>query len=205
MPPPAPITINESRQLLVEGRSPELFFQHLLPKIGLVGIQLQNFGGLAELPRFLRLLRNDAGFSTVVTSLGIARDAEASATAAHQSICRALRAAGLPEPPQPLVGAAGPPKVSVFLFPDCASAGMLEDLCIQAISGDPAVRCLDDYFDCLNKQGIPTPSPLPKARLQAFLASRARPGLLLGQAAAAGYFPWQHPAFDPMKQFLHAL
>jgi hypothetical protein len=205
MPPLPPSTITASRQLLVEGRSAELFFQALMPAIGLTGFQLQNFGGIADLPRFLRLLRNDPGFGPGVTALAIVRDAEASALTAQASICTALRGAGLPEPAQLMVPAVGPPSVSVFLFPDSSSPGMLEDLCLQAISADPAVQCVDAYFDCLQQQGITTPSPLAKARLQAFLASRPRPGLLLGQAAGAGYFPWQHPALDLLKQFLHGL
>jgi hypothetical protein len=161
--------------------------------------------GIADLPRFLRLLRTDPGFGTTVTSLGIARDAETSTSSAFQSVCSALGGAGLAQPQKLLTPVAGPPTVAVFLFPDCTGPGMLEDLCLQAVVADLAVKCVDEYFDCLQKQGIPAPSPLAKARLQAFLASRTKPGLLLGQAAVAKHFPWQHPAFDLLKQFLHAL
>jgi hypothetical protein len=200
---PSPKTITGPRQLLVEGRSPELFFEAMFPAIGLTNIQLQNFGGIGDLSRFLRLIRNDPGFGTLVLAIGIIRDAEANASSAHQSVCSALNSAGLPEPIQPFVSVAGPPRVSIFCFPDCASPGMLEDLCLQAVIKDSAIPCVNDFFDCLKRQGTAIPTPLAKARLQAFLASRPRPGLLLGQAAADNYFPWQDPAFDHLKHFLH--
>ena len=44
-----------------------------------------------------------------------------------------------------------------------------------------------------------------KARLQAYLAALPRPGLRLGEAAEAGVWPWEHPAFDPLIAFLRAL
>jgi hypothetical protein len=172
---------------------------------GISVIQILIFGGFADLPRFLRLIRNDPGFGTQVLALGIIRDAEASASSAHQSVCSALNRAGLPEPTQSFVSVAGPPRVSIFCFPDCASPGMLEDLCLQAVIKDVAISCVNDFFDCLKQQGAASPTPLAKARLQAFLASRPRPGLLLGQAAADNHFPWQNPAFDYLKHFLHSL
>jgi hypothetical protein len=46
---------------------------------------------------------------------------------------------------------------------------------------------------------------MPKAKLHAFLASRPKPDLLLGQAAHTGYLPWDSSAFDLLKQFLQAL
>ncbi|MFL5241496.1 MAG: DUF3226 domain-containing protein [Gemmataceae bacterium] len=200
---PAPITIRAPRQLLVEGKSPELFIGAMLPSIGLSDIQIHDFGGIGDLRTFLKLLKNDPGFGTQVMALGIIRDAEGSSSSAHQSVCSALKAAGLPEPPKPLFSCGGKPRVSAFFFPDCASPGMLEDLCLQAVAKDPAINCVDDYFDCLRKQSVASPTPLAKARLQAFLASRSRPNLQLGQAAAASYFPWQDPAFDLLKHFLH--
>jgi hypothetical protein len=36
------------------------------------------------------------------------------------------------------------------------------------------------------------------------LASRPRPGLRLGEAAEASIWPWDHPAFEPLKAFLNA-
>ena len=44
-----------------------------------------------------------------------------------------------------------------------------------------------------------------KARVQAFLASRPKHVVHLGLAAYKGYWPWDDPAFDHVKQFLCTL
>ena len=90
-------------------------------------------------------------------------------------------------------------------LPDCANPGMLETLCLEAVGDDPAVPCVQQYLACLEQRGLDPPGNLHKARLHAFLASRPRPQLLLGQAAHAGYWPWSSPAFDLVKEFLRAL
>jgi hypothetical protein len=205
MPAMLPRPILHAKQLLVEGRSPELFCEALVQWLNLADVQLQNFGGITDLPGFLRVLRNEPGFAMQVASLGIIRDAEANSTGAFQSVCSALRGASLPEPPQPLAVAPGPPAVSVFILPDCSGADMLEDLCLQALSGDLAMPCVDEFFACLQRQAVPLPTVMPKALLQAFLASRPRSDMQLGRAAQAGYFPWACPVFDMLKQFLQAL
>ena len=82
---------------------------------------------------------------------------------------------------------------------------MLETLCLQAVSGDPAMPCVRQYFECLQGKGVSLPRNLPKARLHTFLSSRETPDLLLGQAAREGYFLWDNPAFDQLKEFLRAL
>jgi hypothetical protein len=44
-----------------------------------------------------------------------------------------------------------------------------------------------------------------KARVQLFLAPRPRVPRLVGEAADAGHWPWEHPAFQPLLTFLRAL
>lgn len=83
--------------------------------------------------------------------------------------------------------------------------GALEDLCLQSVTQDPAMLCVGVYFQCLQKQGLPMPSNLPKARVQAFLASRQEAGKRLGEAAQAGYLPWDDKAFEPVRNFLQQL
>lgn len=82
---------------------------------------------------------------------------------------------------------------------------MLETLCLQAVVSDPAIKCVDRYLECVAKRMGSLPGNRDKARLHAFLSSRPKPDLLLGQAASAGYFRWDHPAFDHVKQFLLGL
>ena len=83
---------------------------------------------------------------------------------------------------------------------------MLEDLCLAAVADDPAIQCVDEYFICLDQQGISQKEiVIAKARLHAFLASRERPGLRLGEAAEKNDIPLDNPVFEPVTKFLRQL
>jgi hypothetical protein len=97
------------------------------------------------------------------------------------------------------------PKVAVMILPDASTGGMLETVCLSAVERDPVMPCVREYLACVAKSGSPPPGNTEKARLHAFLASRPKPHLRLGQAAWAGYFPWGSPAFDAMKRLLKAM
>lgn len=83
---------------------------------------------------------------------------------------------------------------------------MLEDLCLASVADDPAMRCVDKYFRCLEEQNLVQKEiAIPKARLHAFLASRERPGLRLGEAAEKNDIPLHSPVFEPVVNFLRQL
>lgn len=197
--------ISFSKVLLVEGQTPFQFFKAFLKHLTLdKQIEIRNFGGVKDFSAFLRALVGTDGFDKVLT-LGIVRDAEDNARSAFDSVRDSLSRAKLSPPSAPMVLSQGLPAVAVFILPDCTNPGMLETLCLENISGDSAISCIDDFFACLQKAAIALPQNLDKARIQAFLASREKSELLLGQAAHAGYLNWQHPAFANLKQFLQSL
>jgi hypothetical protein len=199
---PDPTEINRPVQLLVEGRDALVFFSAFLRYLGITAIQLQNFGGINELGPFLKALRDSPGFLERVGCLGVIRDAESDPGAAFQSVCSALRNAGLPVPPRPRTRAGADPSIAVLILPDEGTDGMLETLCLRAVAEDPARPCVDDYFTCLSETLTALPRNLHKAKIHAFLASRPKSDLQLGQAASAGYFDWANPAFGEVRQFL---
>lgn len=202
---PKPKDMDKPRQLVVEGRDAEEFFKALLSYMGLAEIQVQNFGGKDELPGFLKALKSMSGFINWVISIGVVRDADNNPGDAFQSVCGALRKAALAVPIKPEEFEGNSPKVTVLILPNTEESGMLETLCLQSVKNDPAMQCVDEYFDCMSKRLTDLPNNMYKAKAQAFLASRTRPGLLLGQAANAGYWPWDNPVFDHVKRFLRAL
>lgn len=133
------VRIEKSRVLVVEGRDEELFFTAFIDnckdKLNLPDIQILPVGGKSRLPGNLKALVKSPGFSEII-SLGIVRDADEDARAAFQSVCSALRSAGLSAPPAPLVSAGSNPSVSVIILPGDNNPGMLEDLCLPfAYSG----------------------------------------------------------------------
>lgn len=202
--PPPPISL--SRLLLTEGDTPMHFFEALLRHLGKAHeVEIRNFRSISQLRPTLLDLAQTAEFQTLVTSVGVVRDAEDDAAAALRSVEGALQAAGLAP------GRAPPIKTSVFILPNNAGPGMIETLCMQAVDGEPALAaasaCTAQFFACLGKGGIalPTEPKLAKNRAQAYLATRTDVQLFPGQAAYKGHWPWDNPVFDALKQFLQAL
>jgi hypothetical protein len=199
-----PKEISYPKQLLVEGRDTEVFFLALIRTLSLGDIQLQNFGGKDELADFLSALVASPGFKTKVNSLGVVRDADNDALSAFRSVCSGLRKSKLTVPKEPAVIFDGNPRVGVFILPNAESRGMLETICLDSVSNDPAMVCISEYFRCLEDVGL-VPSNIDKAKVQAFLASRQKPGLRLGQAASKGYWQFSNQIFDNLKRFLISL
>lgn len=206
-----PYEIILPKQLFVEGRDDEEFFKALLHKMGLTeDVQVSNYGGANNLLNFLRAVLSTPGPQGLLfqefISLGITRDAEAGDPAdAFRSVCSALNKVGLAVPSriEELVGSK--PKVGVLILPDANTKGMLEDLCLRSIASHPAMRCVEEYFNCLKQQLVSLPGNMPKAQVQAFLASRFEYASNLGVAAQKGYWPWDNPAFEHIKRFLESL
>jgi hypothetical protein len=195
------IIISEPNILIVEGDEDKLFFEALIEHLRLPKIQVMSIGGKTQIRRNLKTLTISSGFS-MVRFLQIIRDADEDPPAAFQSVRDALQAANLPVPDSPVVVAGRQPSVAVMILPDESTQGALEDLCLQAVAPDPAIACVKQYFLCLEQQGLQLPKNVSKAKVHAFLASRAEADKRLGEAAQAGYWPWNSNAFDQLKNFL---
>lgn len=221
-----PATIEHSVQLLVEGNDPRNFFEAFIEHLGLAGIQVQNFGGVNELNRFLQGFVLEPGFGRV-RSIGIVRDAERpvdgsstveeSATQelrAFQSVRTSLRNANrsrqtpsgaeLPVPDRPEERAGDRPSVSVLILPGDGGDGMLETLLCRTIAGTGVDRCIDRFFQCTEESGSPIHRP-DKARARAYLATTPDPHLSVGVAAKRNRWNLDHEAFDGVRRFLRSL
>ena len=196
--------IDSGRQLLVEGRQDVQFFGAFLRYLEIHDTQVRDYEGKDNLLRYLRAFTGLVGFPQV-ESIGIVRDADDSAQSALQSVLGSLRYAGLPEPADFALPAAGPPRVSIFIMPDNSGNGALEKLCLSALADETAMSCVDEFLQCVNDRTGGGPRDADKARIHAFLASREDPELRLGEAAQRGYIPWNHPAFTDLAQFLRDL
>lgn len=199
--------LTAGKLVAVEGKDDLNLLSALRDHLGIQDMEIRHLGGKSSYSAKLRALSITPGFMSVV-SFGVMRDADSSASAAFQSVCDALRNSGLPVPAKPLVPTETPegkPRVVVLVVPHGASNGMLEDICLQSVGQDPAMACVDTYFECLLRGLGKIPTNLSKAKVHAFLSSRDQPDLRLGEAACAKYWPWCHEAFDHVRQFLSLL
>lgn len=213
---PKPARFANPRLLIVEGKDEEVFLSWFIRQMNryqaeISGIDVWQRGGKHRLSASIKALQMTPGFDdqdNTVSSLGIVRDADEDASGAFQSVCHALREARLPVPERPMSPVGEHPRITVMIIPGIERTGMLEDLCLDSVREDPAMPCIEQYFECLSQaladQEIPKNSA--KAWVQTYLASRKSSVRDLGIAAQKGYWgDWDHPAFEMIRSFLEVL
>jgi hypothetical protein len=203
--PVSPIQITRPKLLLGEGVDEVRFFKAYLAHLNIGDVQVVDYGGKSKLSAFLQTLTTPVPGFAGLTSLAVTRDADANPAGAFQSICAALQGAGLPAPAGHGQAAGANPRVHVFVLPDGVSSGMLESLCLESVKSSPAFACVGSYFSCAIRTAGRQPNNLHKAFLHVWLASEVEPDKRLGEAAEAGYWPWNSSAFDALRQFLLGL
>nr|VFK31981.1 MAG: hypothetical protein BECKMB1821G_GA0114241_10997 [Candidatus Kentron sp. MB]VFK35067.1 MAG: hypothetical protein BECKMB1821I_GA0114274_10987 [Candidatus Kentron sp. MB]VFK77144.1 MAG: hypothetical protein BECKMB1821H_GA0114242_11037 [Candidatus Kentron sp. MB] len=204
----------ESRWLLaVEGQDERNFFEAMLRQLGIQGVQLADIGGKDKFKAKFSTLYNLAGFQKV-RSLGFVRDAEdKEANAAFSSICSILKKYALPIPNAVNTVIEGKNnkgkniRIGIFIMPNNADRGMLEDLCLESAQGEPVFDCVDRYLDCC-LSALPEnerPRNYAKAKVQTYLAARKEIVNSLGVGARKGYWNLDHNCFEDIKRFLRIL
>ncbi|HKI35834.1 MAG TPA: DUF3226 domain-containing protein [Gemmataceae bacterium] len=202
--PARPQIIMKPRLLAGEGDDEVAFFGALLAYLNIDDIQVEQYGGKQNLSRYVRELRNRPGYERVV-ALGLTRDADTDCTAAFDHVRGALTGNQFPAPGPLRRILDGTPRIGVFILPGNSRPGMLEDLCMDSVDGDPALACLTTYFECVLRAAGRQPGNQAKARVHAWLASQTEPDRRLGEAAAKGYWPWDNSAFNALRDFLRML
>lgn len=199
--------IFEKKLLLAEGKDTEAFITALLNASSLKGFQILDFRNVENFRPFIKGLVNRLDYrQSDIQSIGVIRDAEQNASVAFESVRNALQAASLDGPSQVGEITTGKPRTGIYLLPGLdVSAGMLEDLCLNMLDTDAAIGCVEQYFQCLNSQGIQPPDNFSKAKMTAFLASKPKLKQRVGYAMNQDYWNWKHPCLDPLKEFLKAL
>lgn len=202
--PRSPLPLSQPRLLIGEGTEDVRFCLALLKHLGINDVQVEPYGGKAGLRAYLHAVRLRPDFGRL-RALAIIRDADTNATSAFHSVCDALRANTFAAPAAAGRWVDSAVRVGVWIMPDGHRAGMLEDLCLAAVQHDAAMVCVAEYFRCVFQSQPTPPSHLAKARIHAWLASRAEPDVRLGEAAEKGYWPWASVAFIPFRTFLQGI
>lgn len=195
-------SIEQSHLLLVEGIDDAAFFEAFLKKLNLNDVEIWPIGGGRNFKKSLGVLKKLSGFERV-KSIGVIRDADEDPVAAFASVSQALRENGLSAPDSYGCRSTETPITCIMILPDGTSPGMLESLCLRAIKDDPAMPCMDKYFDCLHGLNIfQRKVDEDKAKVHAYLASREKPDKRLGESALAGYWPFDSDVFEEVMRFL---
>jgi len=202
--------IRAPKQLLVEGRTPEIFFREWVEALELKGIvEVRDYGSLTVLPDFLKVFTGYKEFKESVESVGIIRDAEEKpAMPAFQSVCASLRAVGLACPAKCGSFSDGPKRTGIFILPDCDQPGMMETLCWTILERDPKskqeVDCVMAHLQCLGRAKVQTRNQ-EKAKVWTYLAGRGEFDPQVGRAAQHKVWDWNSPTLVSLTGFLRSL
>ncbi len=198
--------LNQPKLVLVEGPDDKRLLDALLNSISLSDIQIEPYWGIDKLPNYLKTLVITEYFITSVRVLAVVRDADNNFSSSFQSVSAALSHANLPAPASIDTSSSNHLSVKVLIIPPGSSTGNLEDLCLSSVSNDPAMPCVNSYFGCLESlDNFTLPSNLSKAKAYAFISSREKPYLRVGEAAVSGYWQLNNPVFDTLRDFLRNL
>ena len=55
-----------------------------------------------------------------------------------------------------------------MIWPCDANKGILEDVCLQSIANYPEMLCVNQYFECLERQGVELSHKLSKAKVSRY-------------------------------------
>jgi len=196
----------ESKKILaVEGMDEVNFFDVLLEDINIRDCDIREVGGKDQFPIKFPLLIKASGFP-LVTHIGIVRDKdEMKKTEAFESIVNIVRNVGFEPPAVHSQFSNGTPKVGIFIMPgETVEGTMLEDLCLKTVEKTPAMKCVNEFASCVSAME-PKPKNISKAKAQTFLAAQPEIANSVGVGAQKGYWDFESPALDELKQFLSNL
>ncbi|HVS35314.1 MAG TPA: DUF3226 domain-containing protein [Gemmataceae bacterium] len=204
--PGRPKAIEKPCLVLGEGPDDWFFLSALVEELRIDHIQVDHLQGKDKLSLHLRALKERTGRERL-RALAIVTDADDNFGASFRKVCNSLSAAGFAVPVAAGTHTNTAPSVGVFVLPDNARPGELEDLCLASIQADAAFACLDQFFECVKTASGREPREPSKARVLAWLAAQPMKGGVkhLGIAAFKGCWPWTDAAFQPLVNFLRLM
>lgn len=212
-PKDAPAPVKSKKILAVEGLDEKNFFDALLEHMNIKDVDIRQVGGKDQFKNKLPALKNVTGFFnpdgfSFVTHLAIIRDKNSDD--AFKSVANILRKANFSPAKKHALFSNANPKVGIFIMPGKKVEGtMLEDLCLKTVESYKAMQCVEEFAACVSK--LPTsPKNIPKAKVhifkaQVFLAAQPEVVDSVGVGAQKGYWNFDSPALDELKQFLSNL
>ncbi|AXH99847.1 hypothetical protein DV702_08925 [Sporosarcina sp. PTS2304] len=202
-----PFQIEKTKLLFVEGKDEVFFFDKLFKHLEIEDIQLVEIGGVEQMSVKLAAFMLIPDFESV-KSIGFVRDADHSFDSAMQSMRMILENNGLQSSSNhgQVTQDESDRRIGIFIMPGENIEGtMLEDLCLHIIKERKYVELIDQYIVDLNKNELPVPSNLAKAKTQIYLASQRKIVHSIGLAAQKRYWDLTHPGLDEFKEFIKKL
>ena len=210
------LKILSSRLLLVEGNDEYWFFIQLLQDMGVnqnpqsLDVQVVDIEGRTKFASSLSLLIKRPDFSQVHT-VGFVRDAEENpAKSSYTSMASAIKKY-LPAFPIPKIGTvakAGGVACGIFIMPNNADAGMLEDMCLKSVATQPLCVYVDSYVNSAFSLLSATDQKkynAHKAKVQTYLAGQVEIVNSIANAAKKHIWDFSSPVFAEIINFVRMI
>jgi len=169
-----------------------------------LNIEVESYGGKNNFSHVLRSLSTRPDFAQQkVAAMAILRDADSDSSASFASVRDSLRQNHFQPPDADGTFAESTVRVGIFIV-GLNGKGMIEDVCLNSVSDQPEFSCVGDYFDCI-AQKSQRGAFSSKAKVRVWMASHVDYEYHVGKAAEEGYWPWESPAFESLRNFLRAL
>lgn len=169
------------------------------------GLKIESCEGRNNLERYLQELPKRADFARgEVRSLAVIIDAETNVGSSWDKLKNAVKLGFGVVLNEQQAFAGDNLKIAGLVISGGQNKGMIEDLCLEAVSDQPGYQCLQDYFACLAER-TEQKEYHSKAKFNAWMASQSELSLRVGSAAEKGYLPWDKAAFEPLRRFLQSL
>lgn len=196
-------TFIQPHLLFVEGKDELGLIIPLLKVENIETVQIVELEGYTQLSRRLQLAIKTEGWANV-TRLGILLDSDDMPSGRLDSIRAALKDSGLPVPQNPFEYAGDSLKVCYSTLPTPDELGCLETLIERSVEDLNVKTCVEGYLSC---GGIEPGGTALRAKrwVHSYLSRSDQPGLKIGEAAKSGLLNLASPAFNSLREFLHAL
>ena len=178
--------------VVCEGNEDRGFLEWLIARAGLINVAVRAAGSKDASVDELSVLALDPTIPPPVRRVAAIFDADDALDARRRSVIDRLRRAA---PDLPL---------DSYMFPDDASAGELEDLCLAACRDMTRVECARAYAECLLQEGY-RDFKKSKLTVSAYVVANRRDSRSISQAARREEFDFDHPDVQKLVAFLRNL
>lgn len=191
--------------VICEGKTDTAVIRNLCLAANIQNLIIESCNGRGNLERYLHDLHVRPEFARKeVESLAVLIDAELDTDASWQKVRNAIQLGFAIKLGGPGIFHPGQPRIAALVIPEGRDCGMIEDLCLEAVSEQPEYWCMVQYFACLSER-TGKKDHHSKAKFRAWMASQPDFDLYLGLAADKGYIPWDSPVFAPILALLRQL
>ena len=193
--------IKKENVIIVEGKDDKNFIEKFLEHENIEEVQVMGLGGETKIKLTLPLFFTRGDFD-IIKKLAIIRDADTNSNDKFRSTGDHLRHNGLNPPNSQNSFSNEDPNIGIFIItkPDLNN-GMLEDLCLETVKDTEPMKCVELFFECVEKLPIKPTNP-SKCKCQAYRAALPKSYPSVGIAALNRVWPYEHKALDELRIFL---